>query len=71
MTRVLSESTLTLAQGSQMRRHLRNDADEWIKEILNVPIYCLTETTAKGTLFGEKMRVTLLSLTPVGLCEMT
>ena len=35
-----------------MRRDLISDAHEWIYEILNVSINCLTKTTAKGTLLG-------------------
>ena len=32
-----------------MRRDLNSDAHELINEILNVPVYCLAETTAMGT----------------------
>ena len=32
-----------------MPRHLISDAHEWINEIPTVPIYCSSETTAKGT----------------------
>ena len=32
-----------------MPRHLISDAHEWINEIPTVPIYYLSETTAKGT----------------------
>ena len=35
-----------------MPRHLIIDAHEWINEILAVPIYLSSETTAKGTGLG-------------------
>ena len=55
-----------------MPRHLISDAHEWINEIPTVPIYYLAKPQPRERAWdNQRGKKTLLSLTPVRLCEMT
>ena len=55
-----------------MPRHLISDAHEWINEIPNVPIHYRAEPQPTERAWDNQQgKKTLLSLTPVRLCEMT
>ena len=55
-----------------MHRHLISDAHERINEIPTVNIYYLSKTQPKERAWdNQRGKKTLLSLTPVRLCEMT
>ena len=62
----------SLSQGSQMPRHVVGDAREWINEIPTVPVYYLAKAQRRERVWdNQRGKQTLLSLTPVRLCEMT
>jgi hypothetical protein len=55
-----------------MPRHLISDAHEWINEIPTVPIYYLAKPQpGERAWWNQRGKKTLLSLTPVRLCEET
>ena len=55
-----------------MPRHLISDAHEWINEIPTVPIYYLAKPQPGERAWpNQRGKKTLLSLTPVRLCEET
>ena len=55
-----------------MPRHLISDAHEWINEIPTVPIYHLAKPQPRERAWdNQRGKKTLLSLTPVRLCDMS
>ena len=64
--------TVSLSWGTQMPRHLISDEHEWMTEIPTVRFYYLAKPQPKERAWeNEREKKTLLSLTPVRLCEMT